>query len=75
MFSRLKEKEICFKLFFAAVENLLMPFHHFAQFQFKLSGVTQKLLVKKTGLFFHLKMHFKRNKTIKHVGIVYTRSL
>jgi len=72
MFSRLKEKEICvwqqFKIF-------LMPFHHFAQFQFKLSGVTQKLLVKKTGLFFHLKMHFKRNKTIKHVGIVYTRSL
>jgi len=37
------------KYFRQQLRIFLMPFHHLAQFEFKLSGVTQKLLVKRQG--------------------------
>ena len=57
--SRDSRRKKCYFVVGSSWDWFVMPFRHFAQVQFKLSGVTQKLLVKRQGVNFHLKMHFK----------------
>ena len=57
--SRDSRRKKCYFVVGSSWDCFVMPFRHFAQDQFKLSGVTQKLLVKRQGVNFHLKMHFK----------------